>query len=95
MVAALEKGPFPEGAVSEADWGSPLHGKTLSRIETSAGAKNNFKKVLTSPPNACNIMQVGGRQREHSTADSDETNEAKLLHRERKLFASGKWLNHL
>ena len=24
-------------------------------------------------------MQVGGRQREHSTADNDETNEAKLL----------------
>ena len=42
-------------------------------------SKNFFKKVLTSPLKACNIMQVGGRQREHSTADSDETNEAKLL----------------
>ena len=79
MVAALEKGPFPEGAVSEADWGSPLHGRTMSRIAISAGAKKNFKKVLTSQPKTCNIMQVGGRQREHSTADSDETNEAKLL----------------
>ena len=62
MVAALEKGPFPEGAVSEADWGSPLHGRTMNRIAISAGAKKNFKKVLTSQPKTCNIMQVGGRQ---------------------------------
>ena len=42
-------------------------------------AKQLEEKVLTSPLKACNIMQVGGRQREHSTADNDETNEAKLL----------------
>ena len=72
MVAALEKGPFPEGAVSEADWGSPLHGRTMNRIAISAGAKKNFKKVLTSPPKPCNIMQAGGRQREHSTADNND-----------------------
>ena len=55
-----------------------------SRIRVAAfvyieKSKNFFKKVLTSPLKACNIMQVGGRQREHSTADNDETNEAKLL----------------
>ena len=36
---------------------------------TSAGAKNFFKKVLTGRGEACIILQVGGRQREHSTAD--------------------------
>ena len=54
-----------------------------------------MRKLLTKNIEPSIILQVGGRQREHSTADSDETNEAKLLHRERKLFASGKWLNHL
>ena len=50
-------------------------------------AKQLEEKVLTSPLKACNIMQVGGRQREHSTAD----NGFLVMW----LFAFGKWLSHL
>ena len=47
--------------------------------DVCCGAMIFFKKVLTERGETCIILQVGGRQREHSTADSDETNEAKLL----------------
>ena len=46
MVAALEKGPFPEGAVSEADWGESPARQNNEQDCNFRGCEKEFQKSV-------------------------------------------------
>ena len=60
--------PLPQGEGDRVSGGEgPLHARQSAR-HSFRGCEKYFKKVLTGTTEACIIYQVGGRQREHSTA---------------------------